>query len=94
MHDLTYPQELLVSNRSNGYRDLNAKIDLSTFRRIPWEDNIPFFFVYFEDQESDTPLPVDPRSVLQKVSDDVAAYGGKGWQCMSGAEFEVNRGST
>ena len=28
-----------------GYTDIEANIDLSTFRRIPWEDNIPFFLV-------------------------------------------------
>ena len=26
MHDVVYPQELLVSNRANGYRDLIARI--------------------------------------------------------------------
>lgn len=83
---MQYTKELLVSNRGNGYRDLNAKIDLSTYRRIPWENNIPFFLVYFEDQGTDTPLPVDPRSVLQTVSDGFKALG---WECMSGAEFEV-----
>ncbi|HEY5406445.1 MAG TPA: glutamine synthetase, partial [Ginsengibacter sp.] len=26
-----------------GYPDAPAKIDLSTFRKIPWENNVPFF---------------------------------------------------
>lgn len=90
MHDATYPRELLVSNKSNGYRDLNAQIDLSTYRRIPWEDNIPFFLVYFYDQGDDKPLPVDPRSALAKVTDEAKALG---WDCMTGAEFEVRDGS-
>ncbi|EKD04501.1 glutamine synthetase [Trichosporon asahii var. asahii CBS 8904] len=85
VHDATYPRELLVSNKSNGYRDLNAQIDLSTYRRIPWEDNIPFFLVYFYDQGDDKPLPVDPRSALAKVTDEAKAMG---WDCMTGAEFE------
>lgn len=28
-----------------GYTDIQAEIDLSSFRRIPWENNIPFFLV-------------------------------------------------
>lgn len=79
-----------MSNKSNGYRDLNAQIDLSTYRQIPWEDNIPFFLVYFYDQGDDKPLPVDPRSALAKVTDEAKAMG---WDCMTGAEFEVRDGS-
>lgn len=79
-----------MSNKSNGYRDLNAQIDLSTYRRIPWEDNIPFFLVYFYDQGDDKPLPVDPRSALAKVTDEAKAMG---WDCMTGAEFEVRYAS-
>lgn len=85
MHDLTYPRELLVSNKSNGYRDIIGKIDLGTYRRIPWENNVPLFLVYFQDQESDEPLPVDPRSLLDKFAKKAKDMG---WDCMSGAEFE------
>jgi len=28
-----------------GYTDIRADIDLNSFRRIPWENNIPYFFV-------------------------------------------------
>lgn len=48
MHDTVYPNELLISNRANGYRDLLAVIDLTTYRRIPWENNVPFFLVSFQ----------------------------------------------
>ena len=52
-----YTKELLISNAANGnkfaclsvdqgYTDIEANIDLSSFRRIPWEDNIPFFLVF------------------------------------------------
>src|SRR5271155_4826124 len=43
MNDKTSSRELKVSNAENGYRDMVAKIDLSSYRRIPWEHNIPFF---------------------------------------------------
>lgn len=86
MHDQTYSRELLVSNRGNGYRDILARVDLATYRRLPWENNIPFFLVSFTTPETGLPLEVDPRSlletVLQKASD-------KGWTGMAGAEFEV-----
>ncbi|KAH0556304.1 hypothetical protein GP486_005772, partial [Trichoglossum hirsutum] len=42
MHDMTYFRELKISNKENGYRDIIAVPDLSSFRRIPWEDNVPF----------------------------------------------------
>ncbi|BEJ16442.1 hypothetical protein CspHIS471_0510470 [Cutaneotrichosporon sp. HIS471] len=85
MHDLTYPRELLISNKANGYRDIIGEIDLTTFRRIPWEDNIPFFLLFFRDQESDEHLQVDPRSILDNLA---SKANGMGWDCMSGAEFE------
>ncbi|KAG0238560.1 hypothetical protein BGW42_004322 [Actinomortierella wolfii] len=85
MHDKTYPEELSVSNAANGYRDIVAVPDLSTYRRIPWEDNIPFFLLSFRNPLERTPLAVDPRSLLKKVTDELASYG---WEAMCGAEFE------
>ncbi|PWY96938.1 glutamine synthetase/guanido kinase [Testicularia cyperi] len=85
MHDLVYPKELLVSNKANGYRDLSARIDLSSYRRIPWEDNMPLFLIRFHTQDG-SPLPVCPRSLLKTVTDNIARFGS--WQCMAGSEFE------
>ena len=34
IHDTNYVKELGISNRENGYRDIIAQIDLSSFRRI------------------------------------------------------------
>ena len=45
MHDQTYFRELKISNAENGYRDIVAVPDLSSFRRIPWENDVPFFLV-------------------------------------------------
>jgi glutamine synthetase len=39
IHDTVYSRELLISNRANGYRDILASIDLSTYRRLPWEND-------------------------------------------------------
>ena len=32
-----------------GYPDAQAKIDLSTYRQVPWDDKVPFFLGDFED---------------------------------------------
>ncbi|KAG1739399.1 glutamine synthetase guanido kinase [Suillus paluster] len=85
MHDTVYPRELAISNRQNGYRDMVASIDLSTYRRIPWENNVPFFLVSFFDPTTSVPICADPRGVLRKVVDNVAA---DGMTCIAGVEFE------
>lgn len=86
MHDQLYSRELLVSNRDNGYRDLLARVDLTTYRRISWEFNVPFFLVSFFDPVTKEPLCVCPRATLAKVVADADA---NGWKCMAGAEYEV-----
>jgi glutamine synthetase len=75
-----------VSNRANGYRDLLAVIDLSSYRRLAWEKNLPFFLCSFIVPETGDWLAVDPRSALKMVLEKAEK---KGWKCMSGAEFEV-----
>ena len=49
-----------------GYPDAKATIDLSTFRKIPWENDVPFFLGEFIDDKNQ-PLAVCPRQVLKKV---------------------------
>lgn len=85
MHDSVYTRELAISNKENGYRDLIASIDLSTFRRIPWENNVPFFLVSFFDPKTSAPICADPRGVLRKAVDSAASHG---MECISGVEFE------
>ena len=85
MHDQTYFRELKISNSENGYKDLIAKIDLGSYRRIPWERNIPFFLVSFFDPDTDKSISACPRSLLRRVLGKVkkAGYG-----AMAGAEYE------
>lgn len=85
IHDAVYPRELLVSNKKNGYRDIIASIDLSTYRRIPWEDYVPFFLVSFLDPVTGQPLTVDPRGIL-KIAMERADKLGR--QCFAGVEYE------
>jgi glutamine synthetase len=82
-----YSKELLISNKANGYRDVIASIDLSTYRRIPWEDNVPFFLVSFLDPETREPLTVDPRGILKITSDRAQVLS---LQCYAGVEYEVS----
>ncbi|KAG0363847.1 hypothetical protein BG005_005669 [Podila minutissima] len=85
MHDKTYAEELNISNAANGYRDIIAIPDLATFRRIPWENDIPFFLLSFYDPKTRAPLSVCPRGVLKRVTDSLASLG---WEAMCGVEFE------
>ena len=74
MHDQTYFKELKISNAANGYRDINAVIDLSSFRRIPWENDIPFFLCSFREPEGES-LSACPRSLLERQVEKIEAKG-------------------
>lgn len=100
MHDKTYFRELLISNSANGYRDLLAKVELDSFRRIPWEGGgddgkggkeekegpggVPFFLVSFYDPVTLEPISPCPRGLLAKT---VERLGEHGWQAMAGGRF-------
>ena len=88
IHDTVYSRELLISNKKNGYRDIIAVIDLSSFRRIPWEDNVPFFLVSFLDPDTKEPLFADPRGILKIATDRARDIG---YECYSGVEYEVGQ---
>ncbi len=75
LHDQTYFKELKISNKENGYHDIIAIPDLSTFRRIPWEDDVPFFLVSFYDPDTLEPLSVCPRGVLKTTLEKLEAKG-------------------
>ncbi|KAK3354387.1 putative glutamine synthetase [Neurospora tetraspora] len=85
MHDQTYIKELKVSNKENGYRDIIAIPDLNSFRRIPWENNVPFFLISFHDPDTMEPVSACPRGLLRK---QLAKLGEKGYGAMAGAEYE------
>ncbi|BCR88850.1 glutamine synthetase family protein [Aspergillus chevalieri] len=85
MHDQTYFKELGISNKENGYRDIVAVPDLSSFRRIPWENNVPFFLVSFLDPDTRQPLSACPRGLLNTA---VGKAEEAGYHAMAGAEYE------
>jgi len=81
MHDMTYFKELKISNKENGYGDILAIPDLSSFRRIPWEDNVPFFLVSFYDPDTKEPVCACPRGLLQTQWEKLQT---KGYGAMAG----------
>ena len=84
MHDQTYFKELAISNKENGYRDIVAVPDLSSFRRIPWENNVPFFLVSFFDPDTRQPVCACPRGLLKTVLGKAEAAG---YNAMAGGMY-------
>ncbi|KAJ5887724.1 Type-1 glutamine synthetase 2 [Penicillium taxi] len=84
-HDQTYFKELKISNKENGYRDLIAIPDLRSFRRIPWENNVPFFLISFLDPDTREPVCACPRGLLKNAAAKPEAAG---YRAMAGAEYE------
>ncbi|GGH08430.1 glutamine synthetase family protein [Pedobacter zeae] len=57
-----------------GYPDAQVKIDLTTFRKIPWENDVPFFLGDFiDDQERAN--EVCPRQLFKKLIADCEKEG-------------------
>ena len=74
-HDQLY-DNVAYTGWHTGYPDAQAKIELDTFRRIPWERNTPFFLMDFYSPDGG-PLWVSPRQTLRKV---VARAEGMGYR--------------
>jgi len=59
-----------------GYPDAPARIDLSTFRKIPWENDIPFFLGDLADNHNNGAY-VCPRQLVKKIIGQAEAEGYK-----------------
>jgi glutamine synthetase len=57
-----------------GYPDKQCRIDLSTFRTIPWQDNMPFFLADFSKADGND-LSACPRSLLKRIAAECEAMG-------------------
>ena len=57
-----------------GYPDAKANIDLSTFRRIPWEKDTPFFLGDFS-KDPKYEAAVCPRSLLKRIAGQCETMG-------------------
>lgn len=88
MHDQTYFRELKISSAENGYRDMVAIPDLQSFRRIPWENDVPFFLVSFHNPDGEgQPVCACPRGLLKTVMSSVEDAG---YSAMAGGENSRN----
>lgn len=67
-----------------GYPDAKAKIDVSTFRRIPWENSTPFFITDFSEDKKYAETSC-PRSLLKRVNSECESMG---FKAMFAQEFE------
>jgi glutamine synthetase len=67
-----------------GYPDAPCKLDINTFRKIPWENDIPFFLGELTESEGRS-THVCPRQLLKKVLADAT---GEGLTPLFSQEFE------
>ena len=73
IHDAMFPADTIAGTEIDGFADFVAHPDLSSYRRLPSEDNIPFFLLNFSvDGE---PMFACPRNLLRGVCADLAAVG-------------------
>jgi glutamine synthetase len=81
--DQTYDNTQLTGWQ-HGYPDVMVRIDLRTYRRVPWDRDVPFFLGDFVTPEGE-PHPACPRQALKRV---LARAEKAGYRAMVGAEYE------
>jgi glutamine synthetase len=57
-----------------GYPDSTALVDLNSFRRIPWENQTPFFLADFGDAKG-RGIDISPRNLLKSIEKQAEAEG-------------------
>jgi len=63
-----------ITGWHTGYPDARAKIDLSTYRKIPWENSLPFFLADFSEHEVYAKTTCS-RSLLKRVATECENMG-------------------
>jgi len=63
-----------ITGWHTGYPDAVARVDLDTYRKIPWEEGTALFLLDLYDKQGE-PLPVAPRHLFRRVLDKAAAAG-------------------
>ncbi|RKF55977.1 Type-1 glutamine synthetase 2 [Erysiphe neolycopersici] len=85
MHDQVYSSTSNIHLNDNGMSDILVYPDLNSFRRIPWEENVPFFIVSFYDPVQKTPFFACPRGLLKFATDNLK---NNGFKALAGVEYE------
>jgi glutamine synthetase len=57
-----------------GYPDAPASIDFSTFRKIPWEQGVPFFLGEFLNEKGEA-CSICPRQLLKRIKEEASSLG-------------------
>lgn len=73
-----------ITGWHTGYPDSPASIDLNSFRKIPWENDLPFFLGELNDKKGG-PSPICPRQLLKQALDQASVMG---FTPMFAQEFE------
>ena len=68
----------------SGYPDAKLRLSLNSFRKIPWENGLPFFLGELVSAGGE-PLPICPRQLIQKI---IAQAGEAGFEAKCAQEFE------
>jgi glutamine synthetase len=83
MNDACYDNTTLTGWH-RGFPDAMVQLDLATMRRVPWDDDVPFFLGEFVTAGGE-PHPLCPRQLLRRV---LRRAGKLSLQPMCGLEFE------
>ena len=67
-----------------GFPDAVARLDLGTYRKVPWDNDVAFFLGDFIN-DKDEALPICPRQLLKKVKKTANEMG---YEATFGQEFE------
>jgi glutamine synthetase len=68
----------------SGYPDALVRLDLGTYREVPWDAGVPFLLGDFVDERGDA-LPICPRQLLKRVLEQLAAHG---FSALAAFEYE------
>ncbi|MEZ0540921.1 glutamine synthetase family protein [Fibrella arboris] len=84
-HDVAYDNGT-ITGWHTGYPDRPVRIDLGTFRQLPWEGDLPFFLADFSGGDTGRQdVPACPRSLMKRVAAQATAMG---YRAEMAQEFE------
>ena len=78
------PIENSSTGKRSGFPDAEARLDLRTYRTVPWDNNVPFFLGEFVNEDG-TGHALCPRQLLKRV---VERGERMGFKACIGSEFE------
>jgi len=83
LHEEPY-DNAYMAGAYTGARDAVVRLDLDTYRTVPWDDDVPMFLGSFFNADG-TPYPICPRQVLIRVLKRAREMG---FEAKAGVEYE------